>query len=412
MTLEQFHALRSERGHELLARLAREALSGDDLLPVLKRYRAEYPTELVSAAIDLTRLREKGKTKFSRAAEMYFTSDGLQMASSEPVARHTAGRFAGLPQVLDLCCGIGADTLALAEASRCVVAVDRDPLALEIARANARALGMEGCSHFVHADVVEFAIRAPLLLGAPAAIFIDPSRREARAAARRPEAYAPPVSWCLGLLQLAPRVAIKVSPALDYEQALAQTAAEVEIISLHGECKEAMCWLGEFRTCARRATLLPSGDTLTEEGPSSDALGEIGAWIYEPDPAVIRAGLLRRLAGELDLRRIDAEIAYLSGDRDISSPFVTGYQVQEVIPWGLKRLNEALALRHISQVTIKKRGFPLTPEDLQKKLKLAGKKQGESATLICTHARGKPVVIIANTGVVSETQRHRGTEDE
>ncbi|MHB9026994.1 MAG: THUMP-like domain-containing protein [Armatimonadota bacterium] len=395
MTLEQFHALQSERGCELLARLAREALSGDDLLPVLKRYRAEYPAELVSAGVELTRLREKGMGKFSRAAEMFFTPDGLQMASSEPVARHTAGRFAGLPLVLDLCCGIGADTLALAEASRCVVAVDRDPLALEMARANARALGLEGCSHFVNADVVEFAIRAPLLLGAPAAVFIDPSRREARAAARRPEAYSPPISWCLSLLQLAPRVAIKTSPALDFEHALTGTAAEVEVISLHGECKEAMLWLGDFRTCARRATLLPSGVSLTEEGPSSDALGDIGAWIYEPDPAIIRAGLLRRLAGELGLRRIDAEIAYLSGDSEIASPFVTGYQVQEVIPWGLKRMNEALAARKISRVTIKKRGFPLTPDELQKKLKLTGKGKGVDATLICTRAQGKPVVIIA-----------------
>lgn len=219
-------------------------------------------------------------------------------------------------------------------------------------------------------------------------IFIDPSRREERAAARRPEAYAPPLSWCLGLTRHCPRVAIKVSPALEFEG----IDAEVEVISLGGECKEAVLWLGGFRAVARRATVLPAGAELTEDGPSSDALGEIGAYLYEPDPAVIRAGLLRRLAGELGLRRIDAEIAYLSGDAAVASPFAAGFRVREVIPWGLKRVNAALAARGIGRVEIKKRGFPLTPEELRPKLKLAGT---TAAVLLCTHAQDKPVVILA-----------------
>jgi len=195
----------------------------------------------------------------------------------------------------------------------------------------------------------------------------------------------------LSLTSIAPRVGIKVSPALDYAAALTGLDAEVEIISLRGECKEAMLWLGDFRSCQRRATLLPADNTLTNDGPTSDALGEIGAWIYEPDPAVIRTHLVQRLAGEYDLRRIDPDIAYLTGDRQVASPFMVGYHVNEVIPWSLKRLNAVLQARGIGKVTIKKRGFPLTPEELHPKLKRTGSGQ---ATLICTRANGKPVVII------------------
>lgn len=392
MTIDQFYALQSDAGKTLLAQLAQEPLAQDDVLAVLARYRKTFPAALVNAAVELTQLRHKATRKFSHAATMFFTRDGLEMASSALVAQHTARRFAGLPRVMDLCCGIGGETLALAEVVTQVIAVDRETLHLEMARANARAIHLERRIEFIQADVTDFIPHAPVLIGRPEAIFIDPSRREARKAARRPEDYAPPLSWCLQLTTVAPRVAIKVSPALDYTTALAGHAAEVELVSAQGECKEAVLWLGEFRTCAMRATVLPQGQSLTDVGPSSAALGEVGAWLFEPDPAVIRAHLVQRLAGEYHLWRIDPEIAYLSGDAAVDSPFLTAYRVRQVVPWNLKRLNALLREQEIGHVIIKKRGFPLTPEELRPKLKLSGSNR---ATLICTRAQGKPVIILA-----------------
>jgi len=390
MTLDQFHALQKEDGKQLLARLANEALEEDALLPLIERLRKEYPVELVSAAVEMAMLRRRAVSKFPAAADMFLTREGLEMATAELVARHTARRYAGRRRVLDLCCGLGGDAQALAEAAEQVVAVERDPLILEMARANARVRLLHDRITFTRADVTEFMQSAPFLIGPVDAIFIDPSRREgARRASRRPEEYSPPLSWCLELTRIVPRTGIKVSPALDYDAAAPD--AEAEIISLNGECRETMLWLGSFRTCARRATLLPGGATLSDDGPSSSEIGDIGAWLYEPDSAVIRAHLIQRLAGELRLRRIDEEIAYLTGD-EVSSPFLAGYRVLEIIPWSLKRVNAALAARGIGQVTIKKRGFPLTPEELRPRLKLAGSAR---ATLICTHARRKPVVILA-----------------
>lgn len=63
-----------------------------------------------------------------------------------------------------------------------------------------------------------------------------------------------------------------------------------------------------------------------------------------------------------------------------------------VIPGDLQRLKAAFSERGIGQVTINKRGLPLTPEELRPKLKLAGIGK---ATLICTRVLGKPVVVIA-----------------
>lgn len=394
MTLEQFHALQNEEGARLLAELAGESLDESVLLPLVERYRRRYPPALVSAAVELASLRRHAAGKFSAAGTMFFTRDGLEMASSEIVARYVARRFTGLPLVFDLCCGIGGEALALAAAARRVVAVDRDPLALTMARANARVAGVHDRVDFMQADVTAFAAGGAALLPRPSAIYIDPSRRSSPGAANRPEQYSPPLSWCLTAAAAAPRGGIKAAPALDYDGIRPEGPIEIEVISLRGECKELLLWLGGWRSCARRATLLPGTDTLTDAGPTSDAIGDIGRWICEPDPAVIRAHLVQRLAGELDWRRIDADIAYLTGDRKADSPFATGYAVDAVIPWSLKRVNTQLAARGIGQVVIKKRGFPLTPEALRPKLKLTGRAH---AVLICTRARGKPVVILCRT---------------
>jgi len=400
MTLEELHALLTPVGQALLAEFTGLPLRDDDLLPVLTRYRQNHPATLVSTVIELWQLRRRARDKFPRADALFFTRDGLEMASADPVARHTAMRFAGLPLVYDLCCGIGGDLLALADTATRVLAVDCDPLALEMATLNAQVQGVAERITFQDGEVVAMLPTFLTHHGTPSAIFIDPSRRAERAAARRPDAYHPPLSWCLRLVAQAPRVAIKMSPALDYEHILRDCRAEVEVISLRGECKEALCWLGDFRTCARRATVLPDGATLTDAGAHSSALGEIGAWLYEPDPAIIRAHLVQRLAGECALRRLDAEIAYLTGDHWITSPFFSGYRVLEVIPWSLKRVNTALRVRGIGHIVIKKRGFPIIPETLRPMLKLVGR---HHAVLICTKISGRPVVIIAESGSADES---------
>jgi hypothetical protein len=392
-TLDDWQAIQTPDGQRLLQDLRTEPLTETTLLGLIDRYRRHYPPALVRAAVEQAHLRQRAREKFARAEELYFTRDGLEMASAEPVARHTAARFAGLARVWDLCCGIGGDALALARVAEEVIAVDREPLAVALLAANAEALGVAARVTGVPAAVEEYV--AAHSAEAPAAIFCDPSRRESARAARRPEAYAPPLAWCLALTAVTPRVAIKVSPALDYEPLLAAGAVEAEVISWRGECRELLLWLGAFRTCTRRATNVSAGVTLTDEGPASDALGAVGAWLFEPDPAAVRAHLVQRLAGEFALRRIDPEIAYLTGDVPVATPWLAAYPVRAVLPWNLKRLNAALRAGGIGRVTIKKRGFPLTPEALRPRLALSGT---ASATLICTRVAGELVVIFAGEG--------------
>ena len=75
-------------------------------LAIQTQLRREYSDRLVRGAFALCELRRRGLVKFSRAAEMWFDRQGLEQATSEPVARHKAGRFSG--EVLDLSCDVEA----------------------------------------------------------------------------------------------------------------------------------------------------------------------------------------------------------------------------------------------------------------------------------------------------------------
>jgi len=192
--------------------------------------------------------------------------------------------------VLDLCCGIGGDLAALARAGLAVHGVDRDPLTVEVARANAEALGLAG-----RVTVEVGAAERTPLAGWPAA-FCDPARRTGRPGGGRrvfdPAAYSPPFGFLLTLAAAVPRTAAKVAPGIPHD--LVPDGAEAEWVSDGGEVKEAALWWGELATARRRATLLPGGHTLTDTGAVA-VTGPLGGYLVEPDGAVTNIQVLRSL---------------------------------------------------------------------------------------------------------------------
>jgi len=116
------------------------------------------------------------------------------------------------------------------------------------------------------------------------------------------------------------------------------------------------------------------------------------AYLYEPDGAVIRAGLVEELALQVGgLRKLDPDIAYLTSDSLHQTPFARPFQIRESMPFNLKKLSHRMHQLNIGRVTIKKRGSPLDPQQLERALKLKG---DLSLTLILTHVQGKPYVLL------------------
>ncbi|GAA2681515.1 class I SAM-dependent methyltransferase [Streptomyces lunalinharesii] len=386
--LDTFSALLAPEGQQLLAVL-RDHDPADELATAT-RLRRDHPAPLVSAALGQDRLRQRAAAKFGPdAARMYFTPNGVEQSTRAPVAAHRATRLAalGVRSLADLCSGIGGDALALARAGIRVLAVDRDPLACAAARANAEALGLADRIEVRCADVTEVDTAGY------DAVFVDPARRTKARGGRvfDPEAYSPPLSWAVEAARSAPHAALKIAPGVPHE-ALPEDA-ETEWISDGGDVKEAVVWFGTGRAGARRATLLPAGDSLLGTGLPDPEPGPVGGWLYEPDGAVIRAHLVAEVAEQVDGRLIDPTIAYVTADRLRPTPYATAYAITDVLPFNLKKLRALLRERGIGVAVIKKRGSAVEPEELRKKLKLAGP---HACTVFLTRVAGAPTMLLGH----------------
>lgn len=394
MDLTEFDRLLTERGRALLAELAAGPDSADPLAAAT-RLRARHPAELVSAALTQDRLRRRARAKFGdQAADLYFTEAGYEQSTRREVARLRAERFmsAGVRRVADLCCGIGGDALAFAQAGIDVLAVDRDPLTCAVMRANAAALGVAERVEVVCADVAEVS------LDGCDAVFLDPARRAERGRVFDPAAYSPPWSFAVGLAERMPAAGFKVAPGIPHEAVPAE--AEAEWVSDGGDVKEAGIYFGPLRTASRRATLLPGPHSLSAvSAPRDPVPGEIGRYLYEPDGAVIRARLLGDLADLLGARTLDPTIAYLTSDKPAATPYASGYEITDVLPFNVKRLRALVAERGYGTLAIKKRGADIDPEALRRQLlRPRGGASGpktNAATLIVTRHLGRHVALVA-----------------
>ena len=378
-----FVKLLSPEGQSLLAEVAIDTKT--DVVKTVSRLRAlGHDAGLVATVLTQAKLRARAKAKFGEFANsMFFTEDGLEQASRLQVAALHAGRFrtAGIKEVADLGCGIGAESLALAAIDLNVVAVELDEVTAACATYN--------LAPFDNARVENGDVTNLDLTGFESQFF-DPARRElgtGRQKATRkfdPTQFSPNFDWILSEAGKRP-TGIKLGPGHPHEAI--PEGCEAQWISDHGDLVELTIWFGSLAKpgVARSALLITDGASFelqsSEPNPAHAELREIGEYIYEPDNAVVRSHLIGVLADSLNLGLIAPDIAYLTGDSLLESPWLRGFRVLETMAFDRKKLKARLQELGIGILEIKKRGSDVVPEVLRKELQLKGKR---AATLIVT----------------------------
>lgn len=389
MDLASLEWLLTDDGQRLLAQAEAAVAEGGEPLAVQQRLRRDVGAtpERVAAALSQVELRAHAVSKFGpAAARMYFTRDALEQATRQSVARHRAARLRafGGGSLVDLGCGLGGDLIAAAEAGLVVAGVDLDPVRVTLARANLAALDLPGAvttADAVAVDTSGFDIA-----------FADPARRGAAGRTWHAEDWTPPWPFVESLLRR--DACVKVAPGIPHD--LIPDDVEGEWVSDRGEVKEAALWGGRLATVRRRATVIGEGGLATitdEDDPGRDAVGTraLGSFLYEPDGAVIRAGLVTAVAAGVQGALVDARIAYITSDAAFRTPFARGYRVLEGLPYREKALKAALKERDVGALTIKKRGVDVVPEQLRKRLGLRG---SVPATLVLTRVAGEGTALL------------------
>jgi hypothetical protein len=256
----------------------------------------------------------------------------------------------------------------------------------QIAAYNAGVLGLTHRVEVSAADAVEVD------LSDVDAVFCDPARRTS--SGRRvfdPTAYSPPWQFASGLPNRVPRTVLKLAPGIDH--ALLPPGAEGEWVSVDGEVVEATVWCGPLARAPRRASVLrdTTWSELTGPGDREAPVEKVGAYLFDPDGAVVRSHLVAEFADRIDGHLADPTIAYVYAGAAAATPFARCYEVLDRLPIALKKLRAALRALDVGALTILKRGSALDVEKLRKDLRLAGT---SPAILTLTRVAGEPAALL------------------
>lgn len=370
--------------------LERAAAEPDpESLGAATRWRRDLSAERAAAVLTQASLRRAGARKLGeRIAGLFLTRDGLEQATRPAVATWRATRFAssGAPRVWDLGCGLGLDALALAATGLSVTAVELDPVTAIFAAAN---LGES--ARVVAGDLVDVVAD----IAPDDAVFLDPARRTGRGRSWDVADLSPSWDVVTGLADGSRVACVKLGPGVPYS--LLPDDAEAIWVSESGDLVEAAVWTGPGATPRRGALLLPGGHEL-DGGRAEVPVGAVGGYLYEPDPAVIRAGALTALASLLGAHAVSHGIAYLTSDHLVATPYATAFEVLEHLPYRDRDLRAWVKAHDVGTLEIKKRGLDVDPAVLRKRLAPKGPR---AATILLTPSpEGALALVVRRCGQV------------
>jgi hypothetical protein len=327
-----------------------------------RKLRETFADELVRAALSVHEARHRAADLLPHADQLWLTRVGLEQSTAWDVAAHKAKRFLQSDRVSDLCCGIGVDATAIAEFAE-VTAIDTAPSMCLRTEWNALVWNRSEHIRTQCADVTSLDWSDKI-------VHVDPDRRSGRdRPTKRLELYQPSLEWMQQLTRTAAGGGIKISPASNFLQKF--PACEIELISLKGECREATVWFGRLAgEHAFRATALPTGESISADPLSAwtNVVPTAAEYIFDPDPAIVRSGLLDVMAEQYGLQRLDAEEEYLTGAECTTSGFVTAFRIEAVLSGNLKDLKQHLRSDPSTHYEVKCRRIPTNADAIRRQL--------------------------------------------
>lgn len=331
---------------------------------------AQYPDFPLKDILSMLEIQKKNKHKIPEIENYLFSMKSAEQASSSVLAKYHARKFSQFSIIADLCCGNGMDLIYLAQNKKKVYAVDIDDNELSFARFNCKRSGLKNVS-FLCAPAQDFTESVQ-------AIFADPDRRKDKQRIIDPDFTSPSLQELFELNGLTRNFAIKISPAADYNKLLLPDNTTLEFIAEKNTLKEILICTEELSTpnIAKKAVILPSETILTNTGVSIKEI-PISRFLFEPNKAIIRAGLVMECGEKIGYNLIDKKIALLTGSSIHNSTLGKCFEVVDFFPYDLKKLKRYCSKNDLGELIIKTRGFPEKIEDFRRKnnLKLTGKRK-------------------------------------
>ena len=367
-------ALTTQEGWELLKKYPHPCQLEAPI--IAKQLRKRYPAALVASLQTQWVLREKAQIKLGdEAKNKLFTREGLEQASRQIVSIQRAKRFtnAGIDTLIDVGCGIGADSMQLAASCQQLRAIDISPTAATCAAIN---LSEIASARVYCESAQQVTTQNPL-----PALFFDPARRLTTGRALSPDSWSPPLSKVLAWGGRASHLAVKMAPGIDLSYLPDNSHAQW--VSVDGDLVEcALYSLNLAPEGAGRSALIIQGTQVKEyfcasasrpgenhvQVPPASSLGD---YLFDPNPAIIRAGIIPDLCEKILAAPISNGIAYLSGNSmplPEDSLAITCYRIIEDLPLKTKTVSSYLRTIQATRLDVLKRGVVLDIASWRKKV--------------------------------------------
>ena len=401
-------------------------------------HKAGYSNEDRATIMDYKALVPKFREKFfaresakSATSGMFLLCDklALEQSTAQDIGRWKAGLWPSEGSVHDLCCGMGGDSFFLPAGLK-LTGVDLDENRLAMYRHNVAVFGKD--ARTACADVREVAGNNEPADNNGADYFtIDPARRAIEGENQRDlRNLTPTLEEVVEISKYYKGGMAKLPPG--YPPAEIPDGTEILYLGGHSDCRECLVLFGELAkhpdtvraviidkngetvaewTRRRDRSLETLDDDLQEKLDRNDSLegknrtyrtatsrsdlplGEIGKYIAEPAPVLIRSRLFSdaALTHDPDAHLISEGIAYVSSDKMLPTPAFTSYEILAHTEIATGAVRSMLKEHDIGKISLKLRGVKLDPDAEAKRLKPKGK---NSAILFYTRFRGEKIAIL------------------
>ena len=354
--------------------------------------------------------REKLPEWYAKEGLLYPKKVSMEQCSSSQTAEYKASLVEG-DSFADFSGGFGVDTVALAREFSTGYYVEPQEELCELFRHNSKTLGIN------NVEVINGTMEERLASIEPVdTIYLDPSRRDVhgRKVVALEDCVPNLLEWKERLLAKCNTLMVKLSPMIDIHQTLRdlpETFA-LHVIAVEGECKEVVFLLTRRDAPWHVSTTDPTvvavdinknkafhvETTLDTERTTPPRIAtELGAYLYEPNAAVMKAGIFNALSQQFQIAKL-AKNTNLFTANELHEGFPGRiFRIEAVHEFHPRKTTKELS--HLANASIAVRNFPLSAEELRKTLKI---KNGNACYLFgCTLTDGRKCVVVCKKSAFS-----------
>ncbi|MCL4412659.1 MAG: class I SAM-dependent methyltransferase [Candidatus Thermoplasmatota archaeon] len=291
------------------------------------------------------------EVKKDRILGLEYDDEGFRMSTPIEIAYYKSKKLA-TKSIADLGCGIGIQSIYFSEYFDTVKSVERDPSRLKMARKNANALGKRNIE-FVEGDVLDKEIVREV--GNPDIISSDPSR------IKRGN------YWTFDDLSPNPLEIMRKYKAKKYSfdlpvhfrKEIIPKDWEIEYVSVNGEPKRIIAYVGEGMNGESRAVSLPSesvvkrNEAILRDYERTEVPMSI---IYQVDQVLSIADLVPEYLDdqrELTVLLMDRKRTFMTSDKIVSNDFIiNGYEIIDEVP-KIEDLNGSLKKHNCGKIFLR-----------------------------------------------------------